>query len=69
MYSRRFFQFKTKMQIQILRAHAGENVSPYRNVFQAGYVIASQHGIRGVYQGLSATLMRNMPSFGIYFGM
>ena len=56
------------MQIQVLRTHAGAGSSPYRNVFQAGYVIASQYGIRGVYQGLPATLLRNVPACAFYFG-
>ena len=60
-------QFKTKMQIQIMRAKTGAAVQ-YSNVFQAGLDIARTHGIRGVYQGLPATWLRNIPAFGIYFG-
>ena len=62
-----FFQFKTKMQIQIIRAKSGGEVQ-YRHVFHAGALIARQHGVRGVYQGLSATWIRNIPAFGCYFG-
>ena len=55
------------MQIEIIRAKSGEPAK-YRNVFHAGYVIAKHYGIRGVYQGLSATFMRNVPAFSAYFG-
>ncbi len=55
------------MQIQIIRAKSGAEVQ-YRNVFHAGWVIAKQHGIRGVFQGLPATYMRDIPAFGCYFG-
>ena len=60
-------QFKTQMQVEILRAKTG-GTPQYRNVFHAGYVIASRHGVRGVYQGLGATWQRNAPAVGIYFG-
>ncbi len=63
-----YFQFKTQMQIQIIRAKSGGTVM-YRNVFHAGWVIAKNHGVRGVYQGLGATWMRNTPANGIYFGL
>ena len=56
------------MQIQIIRSKSGEAIQ-YRNVFHAGYVIAKGHGIRGCYQGLSATMLRDTPAFGIYFGL
>ena len=55
------------MQIQIIRAKSGAEVQ-YRNVFHAGYVIGKHHGIRGVYQGLGATIARDAPAFGVYFG-
>jgi solute carrier family 25 carnitine/acylcarnitine transporter 20/29 len=59
--------FKTKMQIQIIRAQSG-HPQQYRNVFNAGYVIIKQFGIRGAYQGLGATLLRNGPSYSLAFG-
>ena len=55
------------MQIQIIRAKSGGTVQ-YRNVFHAGWCILRGYGLRGVYQGLGATWMRNTPAFGIYFG-
>ena len=60
-------QFKTKMQIEIIRMKNGFEPR-YRNVFHAGYVIFQQYGIRGVFQGLKATSMRDTPACGIYFG-
>ena len=55
------------MQTQIIRAKTGATVQ-YRHVFHAAYVITSAHGLRGVYQGLGATVLRNFPSFASYFG-
>ncbi|KAK3749466.1 hypothetical protein QZH41_013432, partial [Actinostola sp. cb2023] len=62
-----YYQFKSKMQVQIIRAQAGEPMQ-YRNVFHAAYVISQKHGIRGCYQGLSATWLRNIPANGCFFG-
>ncbi|EDO38163.1 predicted protein [Nematostella vectensis] len=59
--------FKSKMQVQIIRAQSGAPIQ-YRNVFHAGYTIAQTYGIRGCYQGLSATLVRNIPANGFFFG-
>ena len=56
------------MQVQIFSAVKGQNTVYYRHVFYAGWVIMSQYGIRGVYQGLGATILRNIPSFCLYFG-
>jgi len=55
------------MQIQIIRSKSGEAIQ-YRNVFHAGYVIGKNYGVRGVFQGLPATCLRDTPAFGIYFG-
>ena len=66
-------QFKTKMQIQIIRSKSGAAAVPgtvsYRNVFHAGYVIISTYGFRSAYQGVTGTLLRNIPANGIYFGI
>jgi Mitochondrial carrier protein len=60
-------KFKTKMQIEIIRTKSG-GTPRYRNVFHAGRVIFSEYGIRGVFQGLKATSVRDTPACGIYFG-
>jgi solute carrier family 25 carnitine/acylcarnitine transporter 20/29 len=58
---------KTKMQIQIIRAKTGESVQ-YRNVFHAGERIYRKFGVKGLYQGIAATCLRNTSAMGIYFG-
>ncbi|ELU10091.1 hypothetical protein CAPTEDRAFT_167531 [Capitella teleta] len=60
--------FKTKLQIQIIRAQSG-HPQQYKNVFQAGYQISKTYGVKGAYQGLGATLLRNGPSYSIAFGV
>ena len=55
------------MQIQIIRTKTGRDVQ-YRNIFHAGHVISKQHGLRGLYQGYQATVLRNVPSTALYFG-
>ena len=55
------------MQIQIIRAKSDHAVQ-YKGVFHAGYVIAKNYGIRGVFQGFGPSLVRNVPSYGYYFG-
>ena len=40
----------------------------YKNVFHAAYVIVKNHGIRGAYQGLPATWLRNIPANSAFFG-
>jgi hypothetical protein len=54
-------KFKTKMQIEIIRTKSG-GTPRYRNVFHAGSVIFREYGIRGVYQGLKATSVRDTPA-------
>jgi len=60
------FQFKTKMQIQIMRARSGEPIQ-YKSTFGAARMIFKDHGVRGVFQGLSGTLLRDIPAYGIFF--
>ena len=55
------------MQVQIVRSKTGQPMQ-YRNVFHAGYSIAKSHGVRGVYQALPATLLRNIPANASFFG-
>jgi len=55
------------MQIEIIRTKSG-GTPRYRNVFHAGSIIYREFGIRGVFQGLKATSMRDTPACGIYFG-
>ena len=55
------------MQIEIMRMQAGE-AARYCNVFHAGQVILREFGIRGLFQGVQATCLRNTPACSIYFG-
>ncbi|KAL6058865.1 Mitochondrial carrier [Balamuthia mandrillaris] len=66
--------FKSQVQVQILREKSllNKGLQPpppqYTNVFDCAYKIASRHGLRGVYQGLGATLLRNIPANTFFFG-
>eukprot|EP00026_Physarum_polycephalum_P014513 Phypoly_transcript_15035.p1 GENE.Phypoly_transcript_15035~~Phypoly_transcript_15035.p1 ORF type:complete len:177 (+),score=5.78 Phypoly_transcript_15035:398-928(+) len=57
--------FKCKMQVQKLGISKDPFV--YRNAIDAGLKIFSHYGIRGVYRGIDATLMRNVPGSAVYF--
>lgn len=45
-----------------------EGAVVYRNVFHVGYLIVLRYGLRGVYQGFSGTVMRNVPANMLAFG-
>ena len=53
---------KCKMQVQ----NNGSNTG-YSSLNQTLKTIIQTQGIRGLYQGYSATLIRNVPCFGMYF--
>ena len=57
---------KCKMQLQGQQSAAGKQ---YRGVYDAASSILRAHGIRGLYQGASVNLLRNVPCFSLYFGM
>jgi solute carrier family 25 carnitine/acylcarnitine transporter 20/29 len=40
----------------------------YRGFFDCAAKISKKHGIRGVYQGLGATMLRDSPANALYFG-
>lgn len=48
-----------------LQAQVGQGA--YTGVFDAARKIIGQHGIRGLYQGVGATAIRDIPAFGLYF--
>lgn len=56
--------FKIKLQGQIVSG----STTKYRGVFDAGKQIATTYGLRGVYQGFGATILRNVPANSLYFG-
>ena len=53
---------KCKMQVQ----NNGSNTR-YSSISNTFKIITQTYGIRGLYQGYSATLIRNVPCFGMYF--
>lgn len=57
-----FDNLKCKLQSQKPGQAGG-----YSGVFDAGRKIASQFGVAGIYQGLCATLLRNIPANAAYF--
>jgi solute carrier family 25 carnitine/acylcarnitine transporter 20/29 len=54
---------KGKMQVQ----RADNKL--YASTFDCGKKILSQYGVRGIYQGLGATILRNIPANFGYFGV
>jgi len=52
---------KAKMQVQ----RADNKL--YSSTFDCGKKIVSQYGVRGIYQGLGATILRNIPANAGYF--
>lgn len=53
--------FKIKLQRQGLHG-------PYTGSFDCARQVFNAHGVRGCYQGMGATIIRNIPAFGAYFG-
>ncbi|KJE93551.1 substrate carrier family protein [Capsaspora owczarzaki ATCC 30864] len=56
---------KAKMQTQ----YGSGSTAQYKSTFDCLRQVTSQFGIRGVYQGLGATLLRNVPANTMYFGV
>lgn len=52
-----------KIQLQSQVGQGGK----YKGVFDCARQITSQYGWRGAFQGLEATMIRNVPCFGSYF--
>lgn len=60
---------KSKMQYLIIQQKLGNYQGPvFNNVFQCGSYIIKNFGFTTLYQGLSATLLRNIPANAAYFG-
>ena len=66
---------KTKLQIQIFYSKSSANKSSsssssssrYRTVSQCIRYIANRHGITALWQGLSSTIIRNVPANAVFF--
>ncbi|KAL6052491.1 Carrier protein YMC2 [Balamuthia mandrillaris] len=63
--------FKSKLQAQVAAVAQDKSLKPnevrYTGAFHCARHIASTYGVKGVYQGLAATVLRNVPAFGSYF--
>jgi len=61
--------FKSQLQVQIFEEKANPgHARRYKGVIDCASKIFRQHGIRGVYHGLSATILRDIPAVSLYFG-
>jgi len=56
--------FRIKMQVQ-----SKDSASKYSGTGDCAKKIFQSYGIRGVYQGLCSTLLRECPAYAIYFGI
>lgn len=59
--------FKSQMQVQIFRSRITGEPPAYRSVPDVVRQVVSGYGLRGFYQGLSATMCRDIPAVSLYF--
>lgn len=61
--------FKSQVQVQVLKAARNPGVKPeFAGVIDCAQQVWRHSGVRGAYQGLSGTIIRNTPANGLYFG-
>jgi len=60
--------FKSQVQVEVIRTRRTGEPARYRNVFHCAREIVGARGFTGAYQGLSATLVRNIPASASFFG-
>ncbi|ORZ26128.1 mitochondrial carrier domain-containing protein [Absidia repens] len=61
---------KVKLQTQDPKGVIGANGKlevPYKGVVDCGIRTVRAHGLQGIYRGLGITLLRDFPSYGLYF--
>eukprot|EP01121_Diplochlamys_sp_Union-15-3_P006345 TRINITY_DN16838_c0_g1_i1.p1 TRINITY_DN16838_c0_g1~~TRINITY_DN16838_c0_g1_i1.p1 ORF type:complete len:252 (+),score=31.44 TRINITY_DN16838_c0_g1_i1:166-921(+) len=60
---------KSQLQVQIIKSKQISGYVPeYSGVFDCGKKIVAKHGFTGIYQGLPATFLRNIPANAFFFG-
>ncbi|KMS65184.1 hypothetical protein BVRB_038560, partial [Beta vulgaris subsp. vulgaris] len=59
---------KSQVQVQVFKRSSGVNALYFTSALDAGNQIWNLTGLRGIYQGLGATLLRNVPAVSLYFG-
>lgn len=60
---------KCKLQIDSIVNGPQSGSSRYRGVADCVHQIVRAEGVKGLYRGLAATCLREVPSFGIYFSV
>lgn len=61
--------YKSQLQVQIIKSKMDPNYkSPYNGVWDVVKATIRQNGIRGPFQGLSATIIRNTPANAAFLG-
>eukprot|EP01039_Chlorochromonas_danica_P009159 gene9157-10110_t len=58
---------KTKVQVQIFKQTMNGHAGPCHSVLSCARNIVLNHGFRPLWQGLSATLIRNVPANALFF--
>ena len=60
--------YKSQMQVQAIKAAEAGGSLPQPNMAETVKRSFAYNGVRGPFQGLSATMLRNIPANAVYFG-
>ena len=55
--------------VDLIKSQLQVNFKNYNGFVDCARKVAGTYGIRGIYQGLGATLIRNVPANAAYFGV